>query len=354
MEKIKIDTYEIPNHAKVTLKRCGNVIEICNSQKANSRPTIKLLENGKYFVYSTQQIKECNYISNRAENNKSLRQSMKNLRDIINTNVTEPNNWKWITLTYKENMTNEKQLQLDFKNFIRKARRKYKGYKLEHIACVEPQGRGAWHIHLLLSFGRLAPFVPNADIEKLWKKGFTITKKVDNNVDNIGAYLTAYLGDAEYTEENIQKLKAKGIDPSKYELKTITEIDGKKLGIPKMYIKGARLEMYPPNFNLYRCSKGIKRPQKIKMSYIEAKNYIKKIGCFQPTYESAFKIKTENFENVIQYKYYNTKRPTNQIATDTPTPKERLTHDKSKKSLTRIEDSSRVKQSKSIVYNMQI
>ncbi|PBH17406.1 hypothetical protein BGV21_21445, partial [Clostridioides difficile] len=31
-------------------------------------------------------------------------------------------------------------------------------------------------------------------------------------------------------------------------------------GVKKSILKGARLCMYPPKFNLYRCSKGIKKP----------------------------------------------------------------------------------------------
>ena len=361
IKKTKIDIYDIPNNAKVTFKKCGNVIEICNIAKRNSRPTIKLLENGKYFVYSTKEVRECSYINNRAENTTSLRQSMRKLRDIINTNVTKANEWKWITLTYKNNMRDSVQLELDFKNFIRKARRKYKGYTLNHIACIEPQGRGAWHIHLLLSFGKVAPFIPNADIEKLWGKGFTSTKSVEDKIDNIGAYLTAYLGDVELTEDNIEELRKKNIDLSRYEIKTITEIEGKKLGIPKKYIKGARLEMYPPNFNLYRCSKGIRRPKAETMSYIQAKSYIKKMGILEPTYETAFKIedKSNNFENLIQYQYYNIKRPKIQNTTTTPTqtikekPKER-TYDKLQEDFTRFRDSSQCQKNNLFRVRLQV
>ena len=35
----------------------------------------------------------------------------------------------------------------------------------------------------------------------------------------------------------------------------------------KCYIKGARLKYYPPKFNIYRHSKGIKKPSKDKMEY---------------------------------------------------------------------------------------
>ncbi|PBG07275.1 hypothetical protein BGU81_25390, partial [Clostridioides difficile] len=41
--------------------------------------------------------------------------------------------------------------------------------------------------------------IPNSKMSELWKQGFTVTKKLDD-VDNVGAYLTAYLGDISLDE----------------------------------------------------------------------------------------------------------------------------------------------------------
>lgn len=67
--------------------------------------------------------------------------------------------------------------------------------------------------------------------------------------------------------------------------------------------------MYPPNFNLYRISRGIKKPVKEYMSYKMAKE---KVGSNQPTYSSAIMISDNdnNFTNIIVYESYNTKRTT--------------------------------------------
>ena len=65
--------------------------------------------------------------------------------------------------------------------------------------------------------------------------------------------------------------------------------------------------MYPPNFNLYRISRGIKKPIKEYMSYKKAKE---KVGCAKPTYTSSFCLIDDdtNFSNIISYESYNIKR----------------------------------------------
>ena len=159
-------------------------------------------------------------------------------------------------------------------------------------------------MHLIIIFDRVAPFIPNATIEVLWEQGFTKTTKLDN-IDNVGAYLTAYLGDIEFTEENIQELQKQGLNVSQMALKEVNEIEGIKLKEPKSFIKGGRLYMYPPKFNLYRISRGIKKPKKEYYSYHVAKE---KAGLRLPTYSKGISLSdTDNsFTNKIIYEYYNT------------------------------------------------
>ena len=99
------------------------------------------------------------------------------------------------------------------------------------MAC-EPQGRGAWHMHCIIIFDDIAPFIPNNEIAKLWKQGFTKTTKLDN-IDNIGAYLTAYLGDMEYDE-----FIKSGVDFKCITYKEIDYIENIKLDKPKKFVKG--------------------------------------------------------------------------------------------------------------------
>ena len=288
----------------VSVKKMNNIYELCYVEHRNTEPKIKKLNNDSYLVLSTGEVKQCNHIENRSESKMQVAQSLKRLRDYINTNVIEPDNCKWITLTYKENMTDTKRLYIDFKNFIK--RFKYYYGKFEYIACMEPQGRGAWHCHLIAIFDKKAPYIPNKDLQKIWSFGFTKTKKL-NNVDNIGAYITAYLGDIEYNDKNIEEISKLSKNNIKLDIKEVSDIEGVKLKTPKKFIKGGRLYLYPPHFNLYRISKGIKKPEKHYHTY----NFIKeKAELLNPTYSKAISLTStdNNFSNKIIYEYYNTKR----------------------------------------------
>ena len=304
INKEKLNDCSIGREDLVSLKTMGHIYEICYLQKKNYKVSTQLLDKDHYFSLDTGEIFECNHINNRAENKFQVGQSLKRLRDYINTNVVEPNNCKWVTLTYKKNMQDTKKLYNDFQNFIKRFKKKF-GH-IEYIVAMEPQARGAWHCHCIIIFDGVAPFIANSTIEKLWQQGFTKTSKLDN-IDNIGAYLTAYLGDMEFTEENISELKKQGFNLSQISLKEVNEIEGIKLKEPKSFIKGGRLYMYPPKFNLYRISRGIKKPKKEYYSYHVAKE---KAGLRLPTYSKGFTLSdTENsFTNKIIYEYYNTSR----------------------------------------------
>ena len=65
--------------------------------------------------------------------------------------------------------------------------------------------------------------------------------------------------------------------------------------------------MYPPNFNIYRCSKGIKKPDVTRQSYKQA---MSEVGSAKLTYNrSVILSDTEhNFENTLTYESYNTVR----------------------------------------------
>ena len=58
--------------------------------------------------------------------------------------------------------------------------------------------------------------------------------------------------------------------------------------------------MYPPGFNIYRISRGIKKPTKEYMSYEDAKE---KIGECNPTFSKTISLKDteKKFENLNIY-----------------------------------------------------
>lgn len=298
IEKLE-ENYRPTHKDKVRVKEMGNIVELMYTEKQNNKINIRKISDELYIDLRTGEVKECNKIDNRACNINSVRQSLGRLRDCINTNVTDVSKCKWITLTYAENMTNTKQLYKDFEKFNKRLKYKFKKDNLEYeyIVAMEPQGRGAWHAHLLLIFNTVAPYIPNTFIADTWKNGFTVTKKLDN-VDNVGAYLTAYLGDMDFSEfVNLTDAEKKGVSIS-----GIKEVEVE--GIKKSIVKGARLHMYPPKFNLYRCSKGIKKPV---VSYNTEENLQKKISECQLTYERTIKLSCDesNYSNHINYRYYN-------------------------------------------------
>lgn len=294
---------------EVKVTEMGNVIEVQYMSRRNCKQTIQMLQGGEQFVIcATGEIKDVEHHNTRKDNKKGLYKTFANARAVINANVTDVSKVRWCTLTYAENMTDPKRLYEDFRNFNWRFQYycKTHGYsKPEYIVMMEPQGRGAWHAHLLYIWqDQKAPYISNQDFRELWGHGFVRIKKLDN-VDNVGAYLTAYLGDMEIDEMDVSKAVGK-----QCKVVEVEDEDGKK--VKKAIVKGARLDLYPANFNMLRCSRGVKRPVAEMMSQEEAN---KKVSAATKTFESAIKlVDNENdFETVIIREQYNKVRGKNQL-----------------------------------------
>ena len=286
----------IKDSAYVKVTKMNHLVEVQHMEKKNHKAHIKKLDKDRYMEIATGEIKEFNHSENRQQNYNSLRQTFKKLRYLINNNFTGKGNELHITLTYKANMTDTKVLYKDFQNFIDRVRYRYKKETtIDYLTVVEPQGRGAWHMHLLMRFNELDKvYIKNSDLRALWGQGFVKIKSL-KDVDNIGAYLSAYLADVELTEENTLKAIQEGQEVA------IKVVDGQE----KKFIKGGRLHMYPSGMNLYRKSKGIIEPERIDMPF----NQVKKIvGSAEPHYSKKITIEDGDFKNTIQYLQYNTKR----------------------------------------------
>ena len=299
-----------PKNPSVPVKvtEMGNVVEVQYMSRRNCKQTIQMLQGGEQFVIcATGEIKDVEHHNTRKDNKKGLYKTFANARAVINANVTDVEKVRWCTLTYKENMTDPKRLYEDFRDFNKRFQYycKTHGYsKPEYIVMMEPQGRGAWHAHLLYIWqDQKAPYIANQEFREMWGHGFVRIKKLDN-VDNVGAYLTAYLGDMEIDEMDISKAVGK-----QCKVVEVEDEDGKK--VKKAIVKGARLDLYPANFNMLRCSRGVKRPVAEMMSQEEAN---KKVSAATKTFESAIKlVDNENdFETVIIREQYNKIRGKNQ------------------------------------------
>lgn len=289
----------------VKVTEMGNIIEVQYMSRRNTKQTVRMLEGGEqYVVCSSGEIKDVVHHETRKDNKKGLYKTFANMRAVINTNVTDVSKVRWCTLTYAENMTDTNRLYTDFEKFHKRFQYycKQQGYsKPEYIVMMEPQGRGAWHAHLLYIWQDMkAPYIPNDVFAKLWGHGFVRIKKLDN-VDNVGAYLTAYLGDMELSEVDWYEWNkiTKGTTVKQVEM--LNE-NGEK--VTKPVLKGARLNLYPANFNMLRCSRGIKRPTEEMLSQEMAN---KKVLGATKTFETAVKLTdVENeFDSVIIKTQYN-------------------------------------------------
>lgn len=252
--------------------KMNNVIEIVTMSHKNSDCPIKKLNKEEYVLLSTGEIFECNHIDNRSQNINTVRQSVANLRNLINNNFVGGKNELWITLTFGENKVyNPNELCRCFQTFMQRLRYYFKGLKLDYIYVPEPHEKGDWHIHLLLKADKEL-YIKNSKLNEIWGNGFVKVNRLQD-VDNIGAYVSAYLTNLKDGEETK---------------------------------KGARLYLYPTGHQLYRCSKGIEKPTSEYLPYYEAKE---KVGSAKSTFNTTVSVTTDTgFTNIIHKEYYNLKR----------------------------------------------
>ena len=333
-QKIKIERIDPatltefkPNYVKCI--ECGNITEfVCLSHSPAPFPVVKI-DKDHYALLDTGEVFEYDHSENKSECYNSVRRTLSRLRAIINANCVDENKMRWVTLTYAENMTDSKQLYKDFEKFCKRFAywcKKNGIDKPEYIAVAEPQGRGAWHMHIVWIFSNTAPFIANNEVlEPLWGHGFTSIKAV-HGCDNIGAYFSAYLADMPL--EDFQKAEIKGSYPIKYvemgdaEKKAQEGTEGKR----KAFVKGARLTLYPTGMNIYRCSRGIVPPVVTTISSDEYEK--KKASAGTLTFSHACNVVSDSavasddsvlnpapdslIKNTILHEYYNIKRRKNQ------------------------------------------
>jgi len=290
----------------VKVTTMNHIVEVQYMEKTNRKNNIKKIDKEHYVDLSTGEIKEFQLSENRQQNYNSLRQTFKKLRYLINNNFLGSPNELHVTLTYKENMTDFKRLYSDFKRFMTRLKRKYQQETtIDYISVVEPQERGAWHCHVLMRFNDLdSIYIPNkfdkrkrpidAPLYDMWEQGYVTIKSL-KDIDNIGAYLSAYLADVELNNDTLHT--------AIIEDREIVEkvVDGQT----KRFIKGGRLRMYPSGMNLYRKSKGISFPDREEMTFQDIK---KIVGAATPHYQKTYHIQNDDFENTITFIQYNKKR----------------------------------------------
>lgn len=293
---------EIADYDWIRARNMQGIIELQYMQKKNTDCPIQILPGKRYALKETGEIFKFKESDNdsRVSSYKSLRRTFKNLRYIINNNFIGAKNELFITLTYGEDkgprltFDDSKQFYTDFKIFIKSMRRKYG--RIEYINVVEPHEDGHLHAHVLMQFLDMPfVFIPNEDIAQIWGHGFVVVSSL-KDVDNIGAYVSAYLSDVEVSEQTVMDA-----------LKANEKPDIKEIG-DKKFIKGGRLKYYPSEFNLYRASRGIVKPEIIEGL---AKNIKKEVGIphrREPDFRKKYDIEIDDFKNTIIYEHFNTRK----------------------------------------------
>lgn len=255
-----------------------NYIDIVEKERQTGA-TVKKLSKKEYLVVSTGEVKEYKPKEETTEKAiEDLKKTFTRLRQLIRTNFDNVSkNQLFLTLTYGENMRDPEKLMKDFEIFYKRLKRKCKNCKFEYISVAEPQGRGAWHFHIMLkAVNQKYLFIDNKVVSELWGHGWTTTEALRS--DDVGSYYVAYFTDI--------------LDPnSKNE---------------KKRQKGERLKYYPKGFKFYRTSRGIKKPKEINIKYEE----LEKQG-YENTYTTAFEIYDELEDKVLNRIQKETwKRPT--------------------------------------------
>ena len=221
----------------------GNVVEVYEYDKP-------ILEG-----YSIKENYKCGRCFEASEEDKQINRgkvfnrAKRDLRRLINANIGEFS--KFVTLTFRENVTDLKQANYEWKKFKQRLETKV-GYKLQYVVVIEFQKRGAIHYHCV--FFNL-PYIQNKDLAAIWRNGFIKINKIDN-VDNVGAYVCKYM----------------------------TKTDDDRLLGQKMYFS----------------SRGLEKPTEIK-----EKNRVETLASALPASALTYSNTFENEYNLISYKQYN-------------------------------------------------
>jgi hypothetical protein len=143
---------------------------------------------------------EKNKEKSEGKRDRNLYRARADLRRAIWCNQTKYT--KFVTLTYKNTELDQDNVIYDFKQFIKKLRRR--GYNVPYVYVTEHQKKrgvkegnaGSLHIHALLFTD---DFISAEEINNCWGLGNTDIHSL-NDVNNLGAYVCKYLTKEEFNE----------------------------------------------------------------------------------------------------------------------------------------------------------
>lgn len=221
---------------------------------------IKRLDKEHYLVISTGEVKEYQSREDDIKHIKSLKRTMAKLMQLFRANFCGGINELFVTLTYRENMTDSVQLMKDWDKFYKRLRYAYPDKDFAYIAVAEPQERGAWHFHVLLKdLTGHQLYIPNQQLQEIWGHGYTDAERV--RAEDAGLYFATYLtyiGQHKWEREAVQQSEQQ---PSEQQQQR--KFDKMQSKIAK---KTSRLPLYPKHFKYYRASRNLIQPQAVELS----------------------------------------------------------------------------------------
>lgn len=263
----------------------GNILRIVQYERLKRESYIVKLPGHQYCIKKTGEVlPEQKRAKTRNQNLRYVRQSMQHGRDMINTNVIDLQKTLWVTFTYAENMQDHKQVRLDFQHFKRDYQ-KIVG-KFKYIMAVEPQLRGAWHMHVFMIFEEI-PWIDYNEIIRVWGKGRVEVQRMYGDVNNLGAYVSAYLCNLPLQNE-AQRIGA-------HNLNLVSDRNG------HLYEKSRRIYMYPAGMNIFRFSRGLNKPIE---EYLDISEAEKKASAGTLTFEKFANTEIETDKGVYRNSYY--------------------------------------------------
>jgi len=175
------ENYNIPKESEVTLIDYGNKIEVKHSWRKpdNLKRYIKK-DKYNYIDTKTGEIKPYKKSKKIYKTSKEINKRMEELRQLILYNFQGNKNELFITLTCRDNVIDIKDIKKYTSYFMKRLKRKYKPKKkFEYIYKFERMENDKWHVHILLKdIKNKTLFIPNDEIEKLWKRGITKTQRI--------------------------------------------------------------------------------------------------------------------------------------------------------------------------------
>lgn len=141
------------------------------------------------------------------------------IRRLVDCNYDDKSSF--LTITFKENITDVKLAHNEFEKFMKRLKRYLKRTKVKYIATWERQKRGAVHYHIILFD---VPFMDVNKLEEIWGNGFVKINQIAESVKQweIGVYLTKYfVKDIDKKERYANAYsKSRGlIEPNEYKQK---------------------------------------------------------------------------------------------------------------------------------------